>query len=172
MWVDRLRAVCEATTGPVYFLWGTEHEDQAIVNIRNLQKAVQPYEMNAPWGPAGAINKFFSQSQTNSLVQFLVPRSTKVIPNVETKSVASADSATAIHVFSTSEDSSATVSKAQASSVVTRPLAINELAQPNIGNDLLSSPKKRASGAQRQPAKKKPTNSIARFFLKQKTSQQ
>ena len=41
-WAGRLADLTKSGKGPVFFLWGTDHEDQPIKNMANLEKAAGP----------------------------------------------------------------------------------------------------------------------------------
>lgn len=49
-WVDRIRKLSSqgGVEGPVWFLWGTDHEDQPVINAKNLAAACPP-EMCFDW---------------------------------------------------------------------------------------------------------------------------
>ena len=66
-WADRLAVLAPQLHGPVFFLWGTDHEDQPIRNMASLAKAASA--LMAAWPARGSdsgsqrsVASFFKQS--------------------------------------------------------------------------------------------------------------
>lgn len=79
-WGERLRSekIQQHITGPIFFMWGTDHEDQPIINCKNL---------SAELGQLAFDMKLSLAKSSGSLWKFCSPRNAKPEASADSSSV-------------------------------------------------------------------------------------